>query len=45
LLRDSYLSTPGESTKLSFEAELTGRFEIEDHNTEEELGTLVVRPR
>jgi hypothetical protein len=36
---------PGESAKVSFEAELTGRFEIEGHNTEEELGTLVVEPR
>jgi hypothetical protein len=36
---------PGEPTELSFEAKLTGRFEIEDHETEEELGTLVVEPR
>jgi plastocyanin len=36
---------PGEPARLSFEADLTGRFEIEDHETEEELGTLVVRPR
>jgi len=36
---------PGEQARLSFEADLTGRFPIEDHETEEELGTLVVRPR
>jgi cupredoxin-like protein len=36
---------PGEPTELSFRADLTGRFEIENHETEEELGTLVVRPR
>lgn len=36
---------PDEPTELSFEADLTGRFEIEDHETEEELGTLVVEPR
>jgi hypothetical protein len=28
-----------------FEADLTGRCEIEDHETEEELGRLVVEPR
>ena len=33
---------PGE---LSFEATMTGRFPIEDHNTEAELGTLLVQPR
>jgi Cupredoxin-like domain len=36
---------PGEPARLSFEADLSGRFTIEDHETEEELGTLVVRPR
>jgi heme/copper-type cytochrome/quinol oxidase subunit 2 len=36
---------PGEPAELSFEADLTGRFTIEDHETGEELGTLVVRPR
>jgi hypothetical protein len=36
---------PDEAARLSFEADLTGRFEIEDHETEEELGTLVVEPR
>lgn len=33
---------PGE---LSFKATMTGRFPIEDHNTEAELGTLLVQPR
>ncbi len=33
---------PGE---LSFEATMRGRFPIEDHNTEAELGTLLVQPR
>ncbi len=36
---------PGEPARLSFDADLTGRFEIEDYETEEELGTLVVEPR
>ena len=36
---------PGEPGELSFEAKLTGRFEIEEHETEEVLGTLVVEPR
>ena len=36
---------PGEPARLSFEADLTGRYTIEDHEIEEELGTLVVRPR
>lgn len=36
---------PGEPTELSFKADLTGRFAIEDHETGEELGTLVVEPR
>jgi hypothetical protein len=36
---------PNEPARLPFEADLTGRFEIEDHETEEELGTLVVEPR
>jgi hypothetical protein len=29
---------------LSFEADLTGRFEIEDHEFEEVLGVLLVQP-
>ena len=36
---------PGEPVRLSFEADLTGRFALENHETEEELGTLVVEPR
>lgn len=36
---------PGEPARLSFQADLTGQFTIEDHETEDELGTLVVRPR
>jgi len=36
---------PGEETKLSFEADASGRFEIEDHETEAQLGTLLVQPR
>jgi len=36
---------PGEETDLSFEADLTGRFEIEEHEAETELGTLLVQPR
>lgn len=36
---------PGEPATLSFEAEETGRFGIEDHETGEELGALVVEPR
>ena len=36
---------PGEPATLSFEADLTGRFEIEDHETGEVLGALLVQPR
>ncbi len=36
---------PGQAAELYFEADLTGRFEIENHETEEELGELQVRPR
>ncbi len=36
---------PGKNTEISFEAELTGRFPMEDHDTEAELGVLVVEPR
>jgi hypothetical protein len=36
---------PGQTARLRFEADLTGRFEIEDHETERELGVLQVRPR
>jgi plastocyanin len=37
--------SPGEETDLSFEANLTGGFEIEEHETETQLGTLLVQPR
>ena len=36
---------PGREAELRFDADLTGRFEIEDHETEKELGVLHVRPR
>ena len=36
---------PGRKAEIDFEADLTGRFEIEDHETERELGVLQVRPR
>ena len=36
---------PGEPAEISFDADLTGRFEIEDHETQTVLGTLVVQPR
>jgi heme/copper-type cytochrome/quinol oxidase subunit 2 len=36
---------PGEPAELMFEATTTGRFPIEDHDTEAELGTLLVQPR
>jgi hypothetical protein len=36
---------PGEPGELSFEATMTGRFAIEDHDTETELGALLVQPR
>jgi heme/copper-type cytochrome/quinol oxidase subunit 2 len=35
----------GEPGELAFEATMTGRFAIEDHDTEAELGTLLVQPR
>ena len=35
---------PGEPAELAFDATITGRFAIEDHNTETELGVLLVRP-
>jgi len=35
----------GEPATLSFEADLTGRFEMEDHESEEVLGVLTVQPR
>lgn len=36
---------PGEPATLSFEADLTGRFEIEEHESGEVLGVLIVQPR
>ncbi len=36
---------PGRKAELHFRADLTGRFEIEDHESEKELGVLQVRPR
>ena len=36
---------PGEPATLSFEADLTGRFEMEDHESEEVLGVIIVQPR
>ena len=36
---------PGETAEIRFEADTTGRFEIEDHGSEKELGVLQVRPR
>lgn len=36
---------PGGSSELFVEARLTGRFPIEDHETGDELGVLVVEPR
>jgi hypothetical protein len=36
---------PGQKASLRFRADLTGRFEIEDHESERELGVLQVRPR
>jgi len=43
--RSSREIEPRETTTLSFEADLTGRFEIEDHESEEVLGVLLVQPR
>jgi heme/copper-type cytochrome/quinol oxidase subunit 2 len=36
---------PGETAELSFEATNTGRFAIEDHNADAEIGALLVQPR
>jgi heme/copper-type cytochrome/quinol oxidase subunit 2 len=35
---------PDEPAELAFDATNTGRFAIEDHDTETELGTLLVQP-
>ena len=37
--------SPGEPAELSFEANITGRFEIEEEQSHTELGTLLVEPR
>lgn len=37
--------SPGEPAELSFDAGITGRFGIEDEETQTELGTLIVEPR
>ena len=37
--------SPGEAATLSFEADLPGRFEIEDHESGDVLGVLLVQPR
>ena len=36
---------PDEPTELQFDATITGRFAIEDHNSDTELGMLLVQPR
>jgi heme/copper-type cytochrome/quinol oxidase subunit 2 len=36
---------PGETAEVSFEAINTGRFAIEDHNADAEIGALLVQPR
>jgi heme/copper-type cytochrome/quinol oxidase subunit 2 len=36
---------PEEPAELSFEATNTGRFAIEDHNADAEIGALLVQPR
>lgn len=36
---------PGEPQELAFDAKISGRFEIEDHDTEAVLGELIVQPR
>jgi plastocyanin len=35
----------GEPAQLSFDATITGRFPVEDHDTDTELGMLLVQPR
>ena len=37
--------TPGSPVTLTFDANLTGSFEIEDEEAQTELGTLIVQPR
>ena len=36
---------PNEPTEIPFDATITGRFEIEDHNSNATLGELLVQPR
>ena len=36
---------PGEPAELTFDATITGRFEMENEQTQEQLGTLLVQPR
>ena len=36
---------PGEPAELSFDATVSGRFEMEDEQRGEELGVLIVQPR
>lgn len=36
--------SPGEPAELSFAADITGRFAVENHDTETELGELIVEP-
>jgi heme/copper-type cytochrome/quinol oxidase subunit 2 len=36
---------PNEPAELSFDATITGRFQIEDHDSDTELGELIVQPR
>lgn len=35
---------PGEPAELSFDATITGRFEVENHDTDTVLGVLLVQP-
>jgi len=35
---------PNEPAELAFDATITGRFDIEDHDTDTELGVLLVQP-
>jgi hypothetical protein len=37
--------SPGEPAEISFEADVTSRFGIEDEQSHTELGTLIVEPR
>jgi len=37
-------AAPGKAVKITFPAKIEGRFEIEDHHTGQQLGTLQVEP-